>query len=554
MRPARWTFVLAVMLVMLFGVGAEARQVTVSYVDDNRPPEFSQADVVAGIQRAMREWEAHNSITSLIFHWGGVIPLSEAPDDFNNVVIRWAPTDYSSFRGLSCRVYDGCNNDPLDTPQNHIWLASFAANLSTNPPTQRWNNPKWTFDKTAAEDMISCLMHEMGHLFRNLDNSGHTPMSVLNAPAVVSSRNLWNADILGVDLVRYPGHYQALQWFEVDWNTGGVSVLRHTLPPFRVLSPAAMATGDGVGYTGHYVVAYGTRTPAGSSGSRNAMLVRLTDGISSDVDRVVQGTLNGVQVAGTFHRPCVAAAASGTDHYLVWTSPVEDANGWRQVLAAESHNGGAITWSQPEVIPGAFTRSGVSCSIDRSTERLVVAFSGAGEEGIFLTHRPSLTAGAGLWAPVTMASRVQTIIDGKVASSYGPPDLAFDFFDTTSGTLTWQDNADLQVHSTSVSFSGGAYYGGSATTHSLVQTARLRSWPVAAVEGNDVLAYSNYVAYTTPAAHSEERRSFQGQTPNFMSTENYSVGAIHAARHYTGAASNRNLFVRGLLSTAIVAQ
>lgn len=201
-----------------------------------------------------------------------------------------------------------------------------------------------------------------------------------------------------------------------------------------MLSPASLSVGAGVGNTGGYVAAYGTTTPAGASAARNALLVKLTDGRSMDVDRVVQGTFNGVAVGTTFHRPCVAVSASGTDFYLVWTSPTENgSSGWRNIFAAESHNGGAITWSQPEAIGGAFTRSGISCSIDRATERLVVTFAGAGEEGLWLTHRPSLTAGAGQWSALTM---VTTTIAGSNASTYGPPDIAFDFFSATIGTLT----------------------------------------------------------------------------------------------------------------------
>lgn len=59
---------------MMFGAVGEARHVAVSYVDADRPAEYAQADVLAAIQRALREWEAHNTHTGLVFHWSGSSP------------------------------------------------------------------------------------------------------------------------------------------------------------------------------------------------------------------------------------------------------------------------------------------------------------------------------------------------------------------------------------------------------------------------------------------------------------------------------------------------
>lgn len=475
--------------------------------------------------------------------------MSGAANDFNNVVIRWLNTDYSSIRGHSCNSYIGCIDSP-PTPSNHIFLSSYWDSPNTSPPTRRWNNPRWTPGMGTNEDMISVLMHEMGHLFENTGDSSATGTTVIRAPADFTSRYLWNTDIFGIDNGRYDGHTQVLQYFAVNPTNGGATWISQVQPPFAIRSPASLATGNNAGYTGHYLVAYGTTTPAGSTGNPNALLVRLTDAASNNVDRVVQGSLNGVAVGTTFHRPCVAASATGSDHYLVWTSPVEvNGSGWRQVLSAESHNGGAFTWSQPEAIPGAFTRSGVSCAIDRATERLVVVFTGAGEEGLFLAHRPSLTPGAGQWG-----SNVIRLLPS--ASTYGPPDVAFDFFNgSTPGTVTWQDNADLNVHSAPLFFSGGTYVTGTPFIHTAVDPARLRSWPVATVESNPILGTSMFSASTTPANSSEERRNFPGGSPVFMSSEAYSVGGgSNPARRYTGAASNRVLNERAFLSTANLGQ
>lgn len=164
-------FALALSAAMLFGSAAHARHVTVWYVDADRPPEYAVDDVLAGIQRAMREWEAHNAGHALVLHWGGQRPLAGAPEDFDNVVIRWANTDYSGpILGVSCTYAAGCAGSP-PTPTNHIFLMSFWDNpLSA---TGRWNNPRFvpfsgTFNGMANQDMTATLVHELTHLFRDI--------------------------------------------------------------------------------------------------------------------------------------------------------------------------------------------------------------------------------------------------------------------------------------------------------------------------------------------------------------------------------------------------
>jgi len=371
--------------------------------------------------------------------------------------------------------------------------------------------------------------------------------SVLNTVVTFTNRYLWTQDIFGVDHDRYAPHQQALQLFDLNGSNGTVTALRHWYSNFGVHSPASLSVGDGVQGSGDYIIAYNTFDPTTQS---DALLVKFTDGVSNDVDRVVHATLGGADVGRTFHRPCVAVSAAGTDYYLVWASPNEGGGGWRQLLSMESHGNRGTSWSTPEVINNAFTRSGVSCSIDRATERLVVAYSGAGEDGIWTTHRPSLTAGAGQWsapkrllAPLIPGDQPNTT---HLPSSYGPPDIAFDFFDTaTQGILSWQDNADLRVHSVALTFSGGDYVPGSASWNHFVDHSVLRSWPIVSFESVPVLGSSVYFGNN----HGEERRSFPG-FPFFLDGEGYTVGAIHAARRYTGAASNRIWFARAFLSTA----
>jgi len=545
----------ALLAVMLFSSAASARHINIFYVDADRPPEYALADVLAGIQRAMREWEAHNGDHSFVLHWGGIIGLEAAPENYNNIVIRWANTDYSGSTttgqpiGRTCRWPSGCAGSP-PTPTYHIFLMSFWDGWQNVPPTGRWNNPRFVpfsgnFGTAFNQDMVGTLVHEFAHLFRDEDEIG--PTSVLNVFTGFPNRYLWNQDIFGVDLSLHGWHNQALQLFAINDSNGAVSALFHMVPTFPVHSPASLSVGDGVQGSGDYVVAYNTFD---SSTQSDALLVRFTDRLANGVDRVIHATLNGVDVGSTLHRPCVAVSAAGTDYYLVWASPAEGGGGWRQVLSMESHGNRGTSWSTPEVIQNAFTRTGVSCSIDRATERLVVAYTGAGEDGLWLTHRPSLTAGSGQW------SAPKRVLDPPISgdqpnishlpSTYGPPDVVFDFFSTsTQGFLSWQDNADLLVHSISITFSGGLYVIGATNATHLVDRSLLRSWPVVSFEGAPFMGSSIFVGNN----HGEERRSFPGYSSIF-STESYTVGAVHAARRYTGAASNRVLWERAFLSTA----
>lgn len=110
--------------VLTFGSIADARHVYVRYIDNGRPTQFAKADVLSAIQRTLREWEAHNSITSLVFHWVGEDVLANAPADFDNLVIRWAGA-YTNFRAISCPSYYTCaGSGQPDVPTNHVLLSS----------------------------------------------------------------------------------------------------------------------------------------------------------------------------------------------------------------------------------------------------------------------------------------------------------------------------------------------------------------------------------------------------------------------------------------------
>ncbi|MFO0650415.1 MAG: hypothetical protein U0326_29600 [Polyangiales bacterium] len=228
---------IALMLVMLFARLGEAREVTVSYVDANRPHEYLLDDVLAGIQRAMREWEAHNASAALVFHWNGVINIENAASDLNNVVIRWVNTDYTSFVGRSCRLSAGCYADSPPLPLNHIVLATYW----TDPLAQtgRWNNPKHIPGAPTSEDLVGVLIHEFAHLFRNTGEIG--PTSVLNGPTSITQRYLFNSDIFGVDHTRYNGHLNSLQIFAVDGSNGTITTLRNSVPSYHIHSPASLS-------------------------------------------------------------------------------------------------------------------------------------------------------------------------------------------------------------------------------------------------------------------------------------------------------------------------
>jgi hypothetical protein len=544
MKFSTWLSAIAISVLMLFGSTASARHVTVSYVDANRPPEYAMTDVLSGIQRAMREWEAHNVAHGIVFHWGGVISLSNAPEDFNNIVIRWAPNNYSSFVGLSCNSYSGCAGSP-PLSSNHILLATWWDSPTFPSPSGRWNNPRFIPGVTGGpqQDMVGVLTHELAHLLRNTNT--HNANSVLFPGASFGSRYLWSSDIVGVDTSRYNPHAQAFQLFSINGSTGAMSVLRHTVPTDGpVHSPAGFAVGDGVAGSGSYAIAY--NTSGASVGTYYALRVKYTDGVSNDVTRTLTGTQNGLPVAWTYHKPCVAISASGNDHYLAWASPVELTGGWREVLTVESHNNRGSTWTAPFAIPGAYTRSGINCAIDRATERLVVTYTGAGEDGIWITHRSSLTSGAAWSSPIRVTA---PMVFGQTPSTHGPPDIAFDFFSaTTPGVLSWQDNNDLAIHSTSIVFSGGNYV--TALSMDVIHPTDptlLRSWPTVTFESNRILGSS---LFTVGGLHSENRRGFDAFGGLFSNSDTYTVGAVHAARRYTGAASNRLSVQRAFLSTA----
>lgn len=129
--------------------------------------------------------------------------------------------------------------------------------------------------------MVSVLMHEMGHFFLDAGEASQNSPTIMRMAADHTSRSLFNSDINGVYSERYPGHYQTLQMFSIDPNNGSAYWIGQSTPPFRVRSPASLATGNGVGATGDYTIAYATRTPADSPGQNNAFVVRLTDGNSN---------------------------------------------------------------------------------------------------------------------------------------------------------------------------------------------------------------------------------------------------------------------------------
>jgi hypothetical protein len=540
---------------------AEARHVRVSYVDAGRPPNFAKENVLAAIQRALREWEAHNSIGFFVFHWDGEIALADAPDDWDHVVIRW-DGQCSMLRGQSCYNWSDCERSApvvgapsflgcaATVPTNHILMSTARTNFSL--PETTWNRPTWVWSDAPILDMTSNLMHELGHILRRQPNSysQHVPtgQSVLQSPGVYQSRHLWNSDILGIH-PDYPGHIQAIQFFSVSPN-GSVSVKGHFFPAHRVLSPVAVSVGDGVPGRGEYLTAFGTRHPAGTSGPRNAFGLVSTNGSATQFETIATAQLDGVEVGYSYHHPCVAVSASGNDYYLVWTSPIEATDGWRRILSMESH-GSLNAWGPPVIVPDAWTRTGVTCSIDRATERLVVAFSHAAEEGIFLSHRPSLTAGSGQWS---YPQRIATTVLSRTSSSYDPPEISFDFFDTAGvlGTLAWQDNADLKTHSVFVFFSGGTYQQfGSLNTHN-VDGSRLRSWPVIAAEGNPILGASMFLGGGSGYAYYRRDERHDILVPATIHVDNpfYVVGSVDANRRYTGAASNRLFFERAFVSTA----
>lgn len=265
-----------------------------------------------------------------------------------------------------------------------------------------------------GDSVWNVLLHEFAHLIRQ--DMGHPTDSVLatnaNPPIDAwSARHVWNGDMDGVNWTVYPASPMRIGYEEIDWSGAVVA----TANPNQ-----GTATGEygnfvasiGPGQNGSaYVRASATARNDAYPDSARVVFFERTNGsnLSAWIDRRYIVSAAGGVAAQIRHHTCVAASTTSPDVYVVFTASAEATQassgssvwaGTREVAFAESHDNGN-TWSAAAAIPGAFTRSGVSCAFDRATGRIVVGYSGSGEEAIWTTHRLATAVGPSAWAPVT---------------------------------------------------------------------------------------------------------------------------------------------------------
>lgn len=146
-----------------------------------------------------------------------------------------------------------------------------------------------------------------------------------------------------------------------------------------------------------------------------------------------------------------------TDTSQVMLTTPQDPNrlaGTRPVLCAESSNGGTV-WnlcSPANGIPGIATRTGIGCTYDRATDRVVLAFSNS-EEILMTAHLAGGATGQSSWSsPQTLISPSNNPI-----WSSDDPAISFDPFSlANAGMVSWFDGQLLTQRTMWVRYSSTA--------------------------------------------------------------------------------------------------
>ncbi|HET8647186.1 MAG TPA: hypothetical protein VFO85_16945, partial [Vicinamibacteria bacterium] len=161
---------------------------------------------------------------------------------------------------------------------------------------------------------------------------------------------------------------------------------------------------------------------------------------------------------------CVTGVPGTADMYVAWPAPGQRTiastvgttlfprAGERAVRFSESHDGGN-TWSAPADIPGAFTRTGVSCGFDAARGRVVLVFAESAGFTVQFTERLPGAVGAGGWtAPLAIGSGTIPFV-----MTYETPLLAFDPFTPASGLLSWTGSTQRAPLIARLGFDGTRY-------------------------------------------------------------------------------------------------
>ncbi len=548
----------------LAAASAEARRIDVYYDDTFRPngqDGYPRRDVIAGIQATLREWEQHSLQGQIIFDWAGEVNQSMwPPANSNTILIYWDPNIDITLCGATCRFsLPTCLDGPAVgrirlSPWRNVTIVENGVTVYTS---NNQNNPRWvpSLDQPACS-LRATLAHELGHLLMN--NSGHPNNSVLRNPVNgLTGRHLWQQDLIQ-DWTLFNSHSRGLMMEAVvQSSTISTAEVSHWIPTDNiVMTPAALSMGDGEGEIHNYAMAYGGLNTALG---RNGIFFGRGDGRTWTFRRELPCSASGdcSNHQMTTRQPCVANSEDGNHYVIAWADvaqlPASSVPGqaWqdgaRGIFFAESHDRGA-TWSSAAPIPGAFTRSGVSCSVNPVQHEVVLAYSGAGEDAIWLSRRSTTAPSQWTWPqPLSLESDAPRTAD--------VPYVVFDQFNPVYGRLAWFDDLSLTVETATLQFNGSGYSIGSripiqdSTFDAFTTAELLRSSPVVEFEGTAILGLSlnSFLREQTSLWHSNI------DTPAPFQIISSATDSVYNApiRRYTGSASNRTFQERAFLATTI---
>jgi hypothetical protein len=518
MTTRNWT-ILSLFIVALGAGSAHANRQQVWYDDSFRPfsADQSQQDFVRVIQQTLREYELHSQGAG-IFEWRGVM-VNPPCGGGNNVRIMWDPS----------------------LPSNICAQTTYYAPFAVCPTGQITFNPafawraKWSPNANdVCVSFQATLMHEMAHWMKQVGNGGHLNDSVLTQVGFARdliSRHLWNSDTNGINFgdpifrITFPAH--TFTW-KTDWydtNNGNSGLMGKGL-------------GSPLGF-------FPTESFApGANGQQYAMAWGSPTGI-----RFAQGDGRGFGapvnlIGGTNRRVCVATN-TGRDVFVAWAdlaqaTPSSGGNpfdGSRAIVFTQSHDGGS-TWSAAANIPGAFTRAGVSCAFDPTGNKIVLAYQGSGEEGLWLTSRSPASLDPNGWSWPVMLSGPRTA---------ETPSITFDpFAGTSSGWLAWHESLTGLHSIRRIGWNGSGY--------AFIGAAQ------PAVPGSSVITRSSSVAHmgngtvhvlqsVNDSATTQVQRRTRGHESGFLTNaDTVEVAPPSDLGRYSGAAEN-TLFIETLLGS-----
>jgi hypothetical protein len=409
---------------------AEARRLGVFYDTAGEPVGFNRSGMLGEIQEAMREWE-YNGGGKIVLEWRGVT-TGRAGGGGDNLIVGWDPTLVGTRTCAMTWTYAAFQAPPM-------------GRINLNP--SMWNRGM-LFTNTpvvgaGCRVMRATLIHHMTHWFRW--DISHRTDSALSSPCDGGTGacsdhlmlHVWNSDMGGINqntyfplfAPTYPPQPLLLLTEIYNATTGGV-----TAGGGIDIGPQNFTASLGVGGPGFdYAQAFSTVVTARG----NTVVVQQGNGrVPWATQRVIGET--------AVRQTCVTGVPGSADMYVAWPAPQQRSiastvgtllfpnAGERAVRFSESHDGGN-TWTAPADVPGAFTRTGVSCGFDAARGRVVLAFAESVGFTVRFTDRVPGALGPGGWtAPMAVGSGILPFV-----MTYETPLLAFDPFTAGSGMLSW---------------------------------------------------------------------------------------------------------------------